>query len=1122
MSRRDILAYVVRHTWLWPLRFWLRPLAVVHEGISGQFWAVLWSAELGASVWGLAVGAVLHRLTGDSATLWVTPLSFALCTAVSAALDRGVAVTSAVIGAVAVAGIGAGTATIAIPIAGAAAVSGVQALANVVGGARGEEAFVFALMVTFMGVGIAKGAWLDPGWALLGLGAIGAAMLLLGLLHSFLYRGLPNSYLLMLMWVFGIPLASFALLPSAPVSQSVTWGAVLMAAVVLGWQTGYFAPERTIGRPYFAFSSGDLRGVDGKGRRFLIGLWLVCSGLATAAWALALQNHDLAAKLDTIALFLIAIPPLVTALPLYPLFAVLAWRQSQPAAVAHLADPDRLLVLRLQVFAYPLPGHFDLLRETAASRGVTAAVRLLQRIQTETLQERHTARAALRLADSPDWALPFCGEVAVLSNTATLAPLALAGDAGRAVAVLARTVEKEDEQPLRLFFGDFPPRETRWTALLTNLPGRVAEGGRTKETAIEQFRTIRTMSLAERLAYARERLTACQGYAQSGELDDLLRVLAACAGAPDLQSLEALDLSSPQTTPGWLAGGWSLLSPFQGLVGQLPEYRRFTQAEIRRRFLKGQSDLLSQADWKDLPEYWGNLARELAAHWVGLLSAESAQAREWLHILVDLPPQRLHMGQQLLIVRVRNASAAAARGLRLRVEQADAGLHCAAADLAFPIPLEPGEETRLQFPFSCIRPGTYLIRGAVTATDLDGHESTAAFAERLDIGQPGRPYRQQEVAPYVAGEGLGDDRTFVERGELRHRIKALWRQPGGKPAVLLTGQRRIGKSTLLNKIARDGLEDCGLWPVKLDLQGCNTPLGLWRDLARGIAQPLGQPAPLLSASDPFADFKSFLLGRRDGLRGRRLVLLLDESERLWTRIRGDAPDNLRHLMQGHEYPVLVLFCGTQALKRLGADYDSALFNTCHPYELGYMSESESREVLVRPAQGILDYDPAALELAYRLTQGQPYLLQLLGTVIIERFDSAVLNGEVRGDYVGLRDLEDAAADLVRRGNSAFDGYWSDADPQTRALYATLAHVTDEGARPRLDRDGIALALREQRLALAATDLFERLERLSEDGFLVSEGPTYRFAVPLLRRWLAWRWPPEKLRAGGILRGDGAA
>ena len=359
-------------------------------------------------------------------------------------------------------------------------------------------------------------------------------------------------------------------------------------------------------------------------------------------------------------------------------------------------------------------------------------------------------------------------------------------------------------------------------------------------------------------------------------------------------------------------------------------------------------------------------------------------------------------------------------------------------------------------------------------------------------------------------KGWGTTAPSFERGELRHRLKALWQQPGGKPAVLLTGQRRIGKTSLLNKVQRDGLDDCGLWPVKLDLQGCNTALGMWQDLAKGMAAWLCTPAPVLREADPFADFKTFLLDQGASLGQRRFLLMLDEAERIWTRIDGDAPDNLRHLMQGHEYPVLLLFCGTYALKHLGEQYDSALFNTTHPSVLGYMSESESREVLEKPARDILEYDPAALEEAYRLTCGQPFLLQMLGSVIIERFDGTVIARQERSDYVGLRDLQDAADDLVKRGNPAFVQYWNDADAETKKLYSALAWATDETARPRLDMDGIARAMRELRLADAAETLFERLERLSSEEMLRSEGPTYRFAMPLFRRWLAWHWPPEKV------------
>jgi hypothetical protein len=80
----------------------------------------------------------------------------------------------------------------------------------------------------------------------------------------------------------------------------------------------------------------------------------------------------------------------------------------------------------------------------------------------------------------------------------------------------------------------------------------------------------------------------------------------------------------------------------------------------------------------------------------------------------------------------------------------------------------------------------------------------------------------------------------------------------------------------------------------------------------------------------------------------------------------------------------------------------------------------------------------------------------------------------------------------------------------------LAWATDERDRPRLDFDGILAAMAEHRLSIRdRSEAFKAVQRLSEEDVLVSEGPTYRYVVPLYRRWVAWRWPPAKLAEEGV-------
>ena len=376
-----------------------------------------------------------------------------------------------------------------------------------------------------------------------------------------------------------------------------------------------------------------------------------------------------------------------------------------------------------------------------------------------------------------------------------------------------------------------------------------------------------------------------------------------------------------------------------------------------------------------------------------------------------------------------------------------------------------------------------------------------------------RTYRLSKYTPYVVGIGVPDDYTFVGRTELLHWLRNLWLQPQGKPAVAIVGQRRIGKTSLLHKIVRTGLPGTNLLPVMIDVQGLVGDYDFLTETARMMAHAVELESPALDLQAPYAGFKNFLLGLKDHLGERRFLLMLDEADLILERHLGDLlPGFLRTLMQEASYPVVFMFCGTYALRRRGHEYSSSLFNTARFRTLSYLTRSESMDLLQRPVEGILELDPAVLEAAFHLTHGQPLLLQLLGSVIIERFDTLVLEGKERSDYVDLNDLERAAADLVeQQGTPAFEEYWRDAGAAARRVLSALAWATGETDQRQLDMDGIAAARRETRLELPLERQFEILERLAEEEILEREGPTFRFAVPLYRRWIAWHWPPERVR-----------
>ncbi len=132
------------------------------------------------------------------------------------------------------------------------------------------------------------------------------------------------------------------------------------------------------------------------------------------------------------------------------------------------------------------------------------------------------------------------------------------------------------------------------------------------------------------------------------------------------------------------------------------------------------------------------------------------------------------------------------------------------------------------------------------------------------------------------------------------------------------------------------------------------------------------------------------------------------------------------------------------------------------------------------------------------------------------FNAVVWAGDERSNYFNFKDLEHAVQVLVKQqDNAAFLEHWIHCGVKTHRVLSVLAWATDEINRPQLDMDGILAALTEHRLALPRKPVFDIVQRLVDEEILESTGVAYRFAVPLYRRWIAWRWEPSLVREEGL-------
>lgn len=361
--------------------------------------------------------------------------------------------------------------------------------------------------------------------------------------------------------------------------------------------------------------------------------------------------------------------------------------------------------------------------------------------------------------------------------------------------------------------------------------------------------------------------------------------------------------------------------------------------------------------------------------------------------------------------------------------------------------------------------------------------------------------RQEIDSPYVIGVPLTEQQEiFVGRAGISARIEQLLLDRR-RPPLLLYGQRRMGKTSLLNNLGR--LLPSTLAPMFVDLQGpasrASDHAGFLYNVARGMADSAakgrGLTLPPLArealAGDPFTHFDEWLDDVEKALGDHTALLSLDEFEVLESAFaEGHLSETavlgmLRHLIQ-HRPKFKVLLAGSHTLDEVQR-WASYLINV-QVVQIGYLEEAEARLLVEQPVKGFaLRYEPEASQRAYALTRGHPFLTQLLCAEIV-----ALKNEQepaVRR-LARLADVEAAVPEALSSGSFFFaDIERNQVDAAGLKLLRALA-ARGEGTVA--GRDELAAQLSDQ--------LDGTLAALSRRDLIESANGGYRFQVELIRRW----------------------
>lgn len=342
----------------------------------------------------------------------------------------------------------------------------------------------------------------------------------------------------------------------------------------------------------------------------------------------------------------------------------------------------------------------------------------------------------------------------------------------------------------------------------------------------------------------------------------------------------------------------------------------------------------------------------------------------------------------------------------------------------------------------------------------------------------------------LAPAGITGSSLFMEREDLKSELSLKIQTAAVMPTFLLLGQRRTGKTSLLNFLPQ--MLDKSRYAVAvIDAQSMSGELSIsvwfsaWRDRVRVIFGLPPDPEPLpkdwLEAWDAFSAFL-LELARTNS---RKIILCMeeyDESQGFHNALRQDTERGaallarIRAFSQRQNEVILMFVGATDFIDLPGEPRWSKYFVQIHIFRVEYLSQAGSLKLITEPVPGFrLQYAEGLPERIWELTQGHPHLLHSICSDLVDYANAAPKNP------VDHADLDKILAEkTLQRGEQPFVGFW------------------DEFCQNQSMRDVVLEITRHRPVDRALPDV----RRLLDYKYVVEDAEgTLCMRVPLFEQWL---------------------
>lgn len=364
--------------------------------------------------------------------------------------------------------------------------------------------------------------------------------------------------------------------------------------------------------------------------------------------------------------------------------------------------------------------------------------------------------------------------------------------------------------------------------------------------------------------------------------------------------------------------------------------------------------------------------------------------------------------------------------------------------------------------------------------------------------------------PYIAGDPVSGGERFIGRTDVLRDVLRILRNPNAN-ALVLYGQRRIGKTSILLQLQQQLAAKNDYIPVYFDLQDkAALPLAeVLYQLAQRIAAVVGLEAPIRKEFGRAGQFfrETFLPQAAEKAGEPSLVLLFDEFDVLDMPKKGQAGESFFPYLRGWMSEA----AGVQFIFVMGRRPDDLSTDTLAAFKqvgrrhVSLMSREDSLAIIRQSEKtDSLTWHDKAAERVWHWTQGHPYLTQLLCS---EVWETAYDDEPETPPEASIETVDEAVPDALERGAHAFLWIWDGLPPAERIVMAAMADVN----KPVIGRDELAHILNRSGVRLILRELDLAPETLVQWDLLRPVDGDYRFAVPLLKQWVIENKPLQRVK-----------